>query len=319
MSTIAYDTSLEMLRVSFENVKPSLTHLLNQYLSYAKNVLEYADTTLDQRRTYLKQFHDYMNSEEMDLHALTNEDLDLYFAFLSKRGHMRFPDRKISTRTVNTSKRSIKGFLNWCIYKNIPIEVKLQGIREKKASDDYPNILRHDDILYVIKHIKNRQDKLIVSVMYETGIRIQELVDMKIEHLRGTTLDVVGKGKKHRITYLSPALASEIYAWVEDNGWSEGHVFRPLMHGREGMGYTGTDTIRQRIEKLFKQILNVNMSPHKLRHAFALKLLKDGVSLRAIQKLLGHSKIETTMTYLNIDNSYLESEYSRSFSQTVYA
>lgn len=301
--------------VTQENI--NIHELVSSYLYYIENVRGYSPATIKSRKIYLRQFVTYLEESKIGVFNLTNAHLDKYFVSLSKRTSKH--GRLITTGTVNTSKRAVKSFLKWCKdYRELPLKVNLNEIRELRREEKHPDVLAHNDILYVIKRIKNPQDKLMVAVMYESGLRIAEAADMKVEHLRGNTLDVVGKGRKHRITYLSPRLSQEVHEWMRDKGWQSGYVFRPIQHGPCGSGYTSTDTIRQRIKGHFKKILGRDMHPHQLRHAFALRLLKSGCDLRSIQKMLGHSKIETTMTYLQIDNEHLAKEHARSFRSSVY-
>jgi len=318
MFTQTTNDNLGFLKDSFESAPPTVNKLIDDYLYYAENVRGMAKSTLKGRVAYLKQFRQYLLENNIkDLSTLTNIDLDMFFVEMSKRVS-DYTGRLITTGTVNTSKRSVKSFLVWCIdYPEIPIRVKLKEIRELKRKDNHPKLLTRQQIRTVIKRTRNRQDRLMISVMFEAGLRISEVTDMKIEHLRGRTLDVVGKGSKHRITFITASLAKQLRAWMKENGWKDGYVFRPQMHG--GLRYTHTDTVRQRIKRLFQDILGVVMHPHLIRHAFALWLLKQGCSLRSIQKLLGHSNIQTTMTYLGIDDDYLEKEYTKSFGLSVYA
>lgn len=311
---------MDFLRQSFDSPAPSVNYLIQQYLYYAENVRGLSKETLKSRRVYLKQFHEYLIEKNIkDISTLSNIDLDIYHVEMANRISVH-TGRIITTGTVNTSKRAIKSFLRYCLeYLEIPVKVKLKEIRERRRDDKYPQILTHQQITEVIKKTKNKQDKLIISVMYEAGLRISEVMGMKIEHLRGTTLDVVGKGKKHRITYLTPKLANQIRQWMDENMWADGYVFRPQQHGDGNGGYVNSDTIRQRIKKLFLDILGIVMHPHLIRHAFALRLLKKGCGLVTIQRLLGHSKIETTMIYLGIDNEYLQKEHTIAFNKTVFA
>lgn len=296
---------------------PTTEELAAQYLYYAANVRGLAVSTLKGRMSYLGQFNAYLHEREITLSSLRNIDLDVYFVGMSQSVSAH-TGRQITTGTVNTSKRAVRAFLTWCIeYPEIPIKVKTKDIREVKRDDTHPKLLSHKQIKRVIKRTKNRQDKLMISVMYEAGLRISEVADMKIEHLRGKTLDVIGKGRKHRITFVTSKLAKQLHEWMEQNGWENGYVFRPQMHGDGLGGYTHTDTIRARIKKLFSDLEGIDMHPHLIRHAFALRLLKRGCSIRSIQLLLGHSNIQTTMTYLGIDNVYLEREHSNSFGVTV--
>lgn len=298
---------------------PTVNNLVVSYLYHAENVRGLAKATLKSRVVYLRQLTNYLKEIGVeDITKLTNVQLDMYFVAMSKR--ISYRQEQLSTHSVNASKRAVKGFLVWCEnYVELPLRVKTGEIREITPEDKYPDLLTHADILFVIKRIKNRQDKLMISVLYEAGLRISELADMKIEHLRGVTLDVVGKGRKHRITFVSPTLAAQLHTHMASNGWREGYVFRPLMHGDGENGYQDTDTIRRRIKHYFRKYLGREMHPHLLRHAFALRLLKNGCNIRSIQKMLGHSKIETTTIYLRIDNDYLSKEYKKFFGGTAYA
>lgn len=291
--------------------KPNTKTLMQDYLEYAEYVRGFSPATLKGKRVYLKQLLEYLETNEFtDIRTVTNIDLDTYFVYMGRR---------VGTHSVNSCKRAAKSFLGYCEnYRKIPLQVMTNEIRERRPDDKYPDILTHEEITAVIKRVKNKQDKLIIAVMYEAGLRMAEVIDLKIEHVRGRTLDVVGKGRRHRITYITPSLANELHSWMAHNGWIKGHVFRPQLHGKGG-GYEDTETVRRRIKQHFKRLIGREMHPHLLRHAFALRLLHQKCDLRTIQKLLGHSKIETTMVYLQIDNDYLEKKYSQSFNRSVYA
>lgn len=320
MLTQTANDNLDFLRETFEKPAPTINSLIGEYLEYAENVRGMSESTLKQRSVYLKQFHNYLLANNIvSLATLTNTDLNTFFVDMSKSISVH-TGRQIKTATVNTSKRSVKGFLVWCVdYPEIPIKVKLKEIRDRKPDDEHPKLLSHYQIKEAIRRTRNKQDKLMISVMYEGGLRISEAANMKIEHLRGHTLDVIGKGRKHRITFITPGLGKELRAWMKENGWENGYVFRPQMHGDGVGGYTHTDTVRARIKRIFLDTIEVEMHPHLLRHAFALRLLKRKCGIRSIQKLLGHSNIQTTMIYLGIDDDYLESEYTTAFGISVYA
>lgn len=290
----------------------SIQELTLQYLHYAQKVRGFSPTTIQSKVVYLRQFATYMEiSSVVSVTDITNQIIDDYYVLMGER---------LSMGTVNASKRIIRSFLRWCQeYKDIELKVKYSEIREIRVPDRNPNILQDKTIKDVIKRTKNNQDKLIISVMYEAGLRISEVANMKIEHLDGNTLHVVGKGSKHRITYVTPTLAKELHGWMKKNGWSEGYIFRPLMHGSAESGYTNTDTIRQRVQHHFKQISGVKMHPHSIRHAFALRLLKKGCNVRIIQRLMGHARLETTMIYLDISDSHLAGEYKKHFGKSVFA
>lgn len=281
--------------------------ITRQYLHYMENVEERSKDTIKSRRSHLKHFAEYFDS--LEITDITNTDLDNYFIDL-RESVSSLTQRKLSDGDINNRKRSLRVLFRWCKEdRELSILVNPVKIRTTRQSDTPTRLLALEDIEYVIEHITHEQDRLIIRVMREAGLRISEVAKMKIEHLRGKRLEVIGKGGKRRITCMSQDLADTLRNWMSDRGWYTGHVFRPIMHGINGEGYKHLHTIRRRIQRWFLKLLGVVMHPHQLRHAFARMLLENGCSLRAIQKLLGHANIETTMIYLGVDDEWLEKEY----------
>ncbi len=288
----------------------AIASLIEDYLYHCEYAHELATPTLVNYEVYLRQFREFEETTGItDIRLLTIQDIDEFAIFLRPR---------LSVATVNLVKRILKGFFEWCKnYKSIKLKIISAEIRELKVKGKHNEALTKEQIQYVIKRARNRQDKLIISVMYESGLRISEVRDFKIEHLRGRKLSVVGKGSVYRPAFITDQLANELRLWMSDNGWTEGHVFRP----EKVMSplFRDPESISKRVIKLFLTLLNVQMTPHKLRHAFAIRLLEEGCSLRTIQKLLGHAKIETTMIYLDISDEYLENEHDKYFGGSVFA
>lgn len=285
------------------------------YLWWAKDVRNFSESSLKSRRIYLRDFNSYlMTLGKTDFRTLTAIDVDLYHAEMSKRITRR--GTPVSIGTLNTSIRCIKSVLNWAkTYLGITLEITPSSLREKKVPDKIPEIIVFSQVASVVRQCTNEQDRLIIALMFEAGLRIQEVADTSIEHLQGVKLHVVGKGDKHRITFISSQLAGQLREFAKSSNREQGCLFRPQMHG--GLRYEDTDTIRQRVKRVFKETIDITMHPHQLRHAFALNLLENGCGLRSIQKLLGHSKIETTMQYLGITDKYLEKDYTATFGGSV--
>lgn len=303
--------TLTKLGIATENVEPIPIELLtHQYLIYAENIEEMSQATLPGKRSYLNDFSEYFT--EFMVRELTNEQLNEYFTHLKERVSP-LTKRYISPGSLNNRKRTVFVFLKWCTeYQQIPLRVNLARVKINKEPDIHKKRLLIEDIEYVIERISDHQDQLMIRLILEAGLRISELAKVKIEHLSGRRLEVVGKGNKRRTTFISLEFAEDLHSWMADNGWYGGFIFRPQLHGKKGAGYKHLDTIRGRIQRWFRAILGIAMGPHQIRHAFARRLLDTGCHLRAIQKMLGHANIETTMIYLGVDDDWLEKEYSRS-------
>lgn len=292
------------------NYEVPITTLTRQYLFDMENVEERSENTIKSRRSHLKHFSDYFANEEIT--EITDEDIKSYFIHL-RGSTSSLTRKKLSDGDMNNRKRALRVFFRWCKEeKEIPIRVNPKKIHTKKQSDTPTKLLALEDIEHVIEHVPHEQDRLIIRIIAEAGLRISEVAKLKIEHIRGRRIEVIGKGGKRRITFISDELSRTLKLWMLEKGWGNGFVFRPIMHGKRGEGYKHLHTIRVRIQFWFRKLLGIQMHPHQLRHAFARHLLEGGCSLRAIQKMLGHSNIETTMIYLGVDDDWLEKEYEQS-------
>ena len=291
-----------------------ISEAISQYLRYIDEARGFAGGTIKQRRIYLSRFLGEFEGRQVE--TISNRDVDNYhIAMLKVRNKL---GNTPSVGTVNTSIRAVKVFLKWCIeYQRLEMDIRPTEIRLRKQPEKHPEIILFSQVSRVVEQCENTQDRLMIAVMFEAGLRIAELVNMRVEHLAENKLSVVGKGDRHRITFISDELSRELLDWCNKNGWDNGPVFRPLKLGVDGLGYRNIDTVRERIKKVFKDTIGLEMHPHQLRHAFALNLLENGCGLRSIQKLLGHAKIETTMIYLGITDKFLEKEYVENFGGTV--
>lgn len=294
----------------------SFSDLVQMYLWWAENVRKFSESSLKSRRIYLRDFDTYLTSTgKTNFREIDAIDVDVYHALMAQRTTRR-GGKPISIGTINTSIRCVKSVLNWATtYLGIKLVIIPSSLREQKVPEKIPDVIVFSQVVDAVSQCANQQDRLIIALMFEAGLRIQEVADMSIEHLKGIKLHVVGKGEKHRITFISTNLADQLRDYADQTDRLQGCLFRPQMHG--GLRYEDTDTIRSRIKRVFKQTVDLDMHPHQLRHAFALNLLENGCGLRSIQKLLGHSKIETTMRYLGITDKFLEKDYVTNFGGSV--
>ena len=159
------------------------------------------------------------------------------------------------------------------------------------------------------------RDRAIFELMYATGLRVSEVVNLRLEqlHLTLNLLQVTGKGDKERIVPISPQAAQ----WVQEYLRSA----RPRLIKQDQpavvfVNFHGHQLTRQGIWKNLKAYIDAlgiekNVTPHTLRHSFATNLLANGADLRVVQELLGHSDISTTQIYTHLDNSHLVAVYHK--------
>lgn len=158
--------------------------------------------------------------------------------------------------------------------------------------------------------VEGRRNRAIIETLYGSGMRVSELVGLRISRidLDDEIASITGKGSRQRLVPLSPVAASEIAAYI-----AERPVPRPGDDDVLFLNRRGGALSRVMVFKIIKQLaeaagIRKNVGPHTLRHSFATHLLEGGANLRAIQDMLGHSSITTTEIYMHVDRSRLRAE-----------
>jgi site-specific recombinase XerD len=172
----------------------------------------------------------------------------------------------------------------------------------KKKEKTLPKVLSKQQIKLLLNETKNLKHKLIIEMLYSTGLRLQELINLKrtdIDFDNNTLFVRKGKGKKDRITIISENIKLDLLKYYSQYSFKTDYVFE----GRKGK-YSKKSV--QLILYNASKKLKFRIHPHMLRHSFATHLLEQGVDIRIIQKLLGHSDLNTTEIYTQVANKDLK-------------
>jgi site-specific recombinase XerD len=191
-------------------------------------------------------------------------------------------------------------FLYVDLYHHAPAAFEIERPRREKA---LPKVLTREDVLRLADHVTNRRHRLAVLLMYAAGLRVSEVIAANVRDVDLAAMTITvrgGKGRKDRVTVLSPALADDL-AWLV--GARPGAD--PLVPNRAGARWT-IRSLQHVVEHAADRAgLEGRVSCHTLRHSFATHLLEGGTDIRFIQELLGHSRIETTTRYTHVRNPTL--------------
>lgn len=279
---------------------------LKDYLDYLRIDKKYSNNTILSYEANLKHFFKYYKNKIEDI---KKDDLDSFMSILINEGK-----KNSSIAHYVTVLKEFFKFLEKeeVIKKNPSIYLEMP-----KLTKHLPNVLSEDDVLKILDiNLNNKYDyrnKAMLELMYSTGIRISELLDIKIHDINTfeATLKVMGKGSKERILPLGDYALYYIKIYLDK--------FRSDLTKKEYNDYLflnsrGKRLSRQAFFKLIKEIaikkdIKVDFSPHTLRHSFATHLLKHGADLRSIQELLGHSSLSTTQIYTHIVDEQIKNDY----------
>lgn len=221
---------------------------------------------------------------------LSTESIRSYLLELHKKGFSK------------SSIRLVVAALKFLLCSVLKIELNITDIPIPKKKKQLPKHISKDDILKLINSYKNLKHKLVVSLLYSSGLRVSELANLKRENINideSTLFVSSGKGDKDRYTIFARSTIKDLLKYLCQTEFKTKYLFE----GRNGK-YT-VKTIQKIIENGCNKAKINKITPHILRHSFATHLLESGTDIRLIQKLLGHSRVDTTMIYTHVTNSTL--------------
>ncbi len=191
----------------------------------------------------------------------------------------------------------------------------LELVKTPKLSRNLPDVLSHIEISTMMEQIdfskkSGERSKLIIMLLYGSGLRVTELVDLHVNDLflEDAFMKVLGKGEKERLVPLGGKTIRQVQYYLE-------HYRRDVesekSKNRLILNLKGSPLSRVSVFKMIKELaakagIEKTISPHTLRHSFATVLVEAGADLRAVQQMLGHSSITTTEIYTHLDKSYLK-------------
>jgi integrase/recombinase XerC len=220
--------------------------------------------------------------------------------------------------TVRRRISTLKSFYKF-LYINKFIEKKdypLKKVVYPKVEKKLPKFIYYNDLLEILeassKDKDGIRDKLIIEMLYATGVRVSELVNMKYSDIdyNNKRIRILGKGNKERIVYYGDYARDALKEYTATHKKNEeGFVFTNSKGGKL------TDRgVRYIIDKIMEKLsVKVHVTPHVLRHTFATDMLNNGCDIRVVQELLGHSSLQTTEVYTHVTNERLKEVYYSCF------
>lgn len=280
---------------------------LENYRNYLKYERAYSDNTVG---AYMNDLNKYEEFLKKDILESDTEDLEKYLKYI----------KNLESTTVAHKITSIKSYFNYNIKRGITSVNPADKVSRPKLAKHLPDYLTEEEVGKLldveVKSPYDYRNKTILELLYSSGIRISELVNIKTPNYDSEEclIRIMGKGSKERIVPLGDYAVNIMNDYMNN--------YRPLINKKHTdyvfINNRGDKISRQFIFKVIKKEalkkgIKKDISPHTLRHTFATHLLKNGADLRIIQELLGHENISTTQIYTHVTNNKLKSDYETYF------
>lgn len=292
-----------------ETDKQSATNMLKRYMRYLKLERNHSDNTIEAYRHDLLMLLDFLKEHDLQPTAVKLEDLQQFAVTLHEKGVVAKSQARILC--------GVRAFYRFLLLDGYIDADPSELLESPKLPFHIPEYLTLEEVdqleaSFDMSKPESQRNRAIIEVLFSCGLRVSELVNLKLSdlYLEEKFVRVIGKGNKERLVPISDKAIHELELWFSDRchldikKGEEDYVFL----NRRGSHLTRVMILimikRQAEEAGIKKVI----SPHTLRHSFATALLKGGADLRVIQALLGHEDIGTTEIYTHIDSTMLREE-----------
>ncbi len=272
-----------------------------------------SENTINSYGIDLKLFLEYLRENEIPSFKQVNKEVIVNYMQSEKNNNK-------ANSSILRSVSSLRKFFQYLAQEKIIEKDPMLLIDTPKKKQHLPQVLTKEEVEKLLRspntgQVLGLRDRAMLELMYATGLRISEIINLKLEdlHLTMGTLQTLGKGHKERIV----PVGDEAIKWV--NRYLEEARPKLLKQKRSNylfLNFHGNNLTRQGVWKNLKAEvrkagIQKNITPHTLRHSFATHILENGADLRIVQELLGHADISTTQIYTHLSNKQLADIYNR--------
>lgn len=282
---------------------------IKEFKYYLKVERSLADNSIQSYLRDINKLANYCRDIKKNEKSVTTKDIRNFISHLVSE--------KISPRSQARIISGIKAFYKYLILEDYITDDPTLLIENPKIGLKLPEVLSIEEIELIISSIdlskkQGQRNKAIIETLYSCGLRVTELINLKISNINFNDeyIKVIGKGNKERLTPIGSNALKYIKIYV-----NEVRIHKKISKGNEDIVFLnnrGSKLSRVMIFTLIKNILKKigikkKVSPHTFRHSFATHLIEGGADLRAVQEMLGHESITTTEIYTHLDKDYLRS------------
>ncbi len=270
---------------------------IEKFLNYLKYQKNFSDHTIKNYKIDLKEFYEFASNKKIDTELIRKYLKKLF-------------EKKYKSTTISRKVSSLKSYFKYLESENIIDESPVNLISNPKIEKTLPNFLNYDDLEKLLNYPDQNnkyglRDALILEMLYSSGCRVSELVNIKIKDIdfKERKILILGKGNKERYVFYGSKCEGLLNKYM----MKENHEY--LFTNKHGNKLNERTVRKITTENARKAGLNVHVTPHTLRHTYATHLLNDGADLKSVGDLLGHENLSTTQIYTHVSNERLREVY----------
>lgn len=280
-------------------IEDEIPRVCKTYLA-SKKLEGVTQNTVDLYGTVLKLFFGEVRKEPQDVE--TNE-IRLFLATYQM-------NKGISNRTLDKYRQVLKGFFTWCTDEEYITKNPCRTIKEIKYEVKQRTSLTRFQLEKLRRACHTKRELAIVDVLYSTGCRVSELVNMKFSDINEPehSIEIIGKGRKHNTVYLNDNAQLSLGEYLKVRESDSSYIF---VSDRKPHGKLTTRSVEHIIKALGREIGIDTLTPHILRHTTATLALQSGMEITQVQKLLNHSSVNTTQIYAETSQKDIATSHQR--------
>ncbi len=285
---------------------------ISKFLRYIALEKRYSPKTVESYSTDLTQFANYIDelSDGYDIHW---KKIDKKYV---RHFLMELQGRNLNRRSIARKVATLKSFFRFLEKQEIVDKSIASSVKMPKFENKLPEYLTKNEIDKIIhlpqlNHFQGIRDRAILELFYGCGIRLSELLNLKLENLmlREDAIKVKGKGKKERILPVGNYSKKALLYYLDERAKVAEHGLQELFVLKSGKKMYPM-AVQRLIKKYINQVVSLSSaSPHMLRHSYATHLLDNGANIRVVKDLLGHENLSTTQVYTHLSIEHLKSVY----------
>ena len=280
---------------------------IDDFLEYLVVVKKHSDNTIINYRVDLLEFMEFTNNN-IDI---KKDDVNNYLKYLY--------DQNTSKSSISRKLSSLRSFYNYLVKKEILDNNYFSLIKNPKKDSSLPKYVKEEDIDKMFNVPNTRtwigmRNLLIIRMLYATGLRVSELINVKLSDINESdrTIRVLGKGSKERIVVFGNNTKDSLDDYLKRGRRQvDFHNSEYLFLNKDG-NRLSTRYVRKIIDDIiFKASIEMHVSPHMLRHTFATGMLNNGADLVSVKDLLGHESLNTTSIYTHVSDDKIREIYNK--------